>query len=140
MPKIITNNEQETFDFAMEYAKNMKGGEIIGLSGDLGSGKTIFSKGLATALGVRKNVNSPTFVIMKIYKTEENIKIKNFCHIDAYRVGSQDLESIGAFDYIGDKNTISVIEWIENVNIKNLKFIKIKISLINKYKREIKIN
>ena len=63
----ITLSEQETYDFAKEYAKKLKGGEIIGLIGELGAGKTIFTKGLATGLGIERTVTSPTFIILNTY-------------------------------------------------------------------------
>jgi len=115
MIKIITNSEQETFDFAKKYAKSLKGGEVIGLAGELGAGKTIFSKGIAAGLGVTKNVASPTFVVMKVYDTQ-NKKIKTFCHVDAYKISDTDVESIGIPEYLNDKNTVCIIEWIENIS------------------------
>ena len=130
MKKIITNSEQETFDFAYEYAKNLKGGEIIGLKGDLGSGKTVFSKGLAAGLGIKQNVTSPTFVVMKVYSVENHKSIKTFCHIDAYRLSGSDIESTGIQEYIDDKNTILVIEWVDRIKkILPRKTRLIKISL-----------
>jgi len=108
----ITKSENETFEFAREYAHNLKGGEVIGLSGDLGAGKTVFTKGLAAGLNIKQTVTSPTFVIMKIYGGK---KIK-LVHIDAYRLESErDLEAIGAAEYFGGKNTVVVIEWAEKI-------------------------
>ena len=62
-----TNSDKETFALGKEWAKKLKGGEIIALEGDLGAGKTVFSQGLCTGLGYKKRVQSPTFVLMKIY-------------------------------------------------------------------------
>jgi len=70
-----TYSEKQTFNLGKKIAKKLQGGEIIGLTGDLGAGKTVFIKGLAKGLGVRQAVTSPTFVLMKIYKT--NLKFKN---------------------------------------------------------------
>lgn len=115
--KKITNNEKETFNFANNYAKKLKGGEIIGLIGDLGAGKTVFTKGLAKGLEIKETITSPTFVIMKVYKVKSNLlKIKCLVHIDAYRLRSvRDLEAIGALEYFNKKDTITVIEWPENI-------------------------
>ena len=117
MNKIITNSEQETFDWAKNFAQKLKGGEIIGLIGDLGAGKTVFTKGLAYGLGVKNTVTSPTFVIMKIYKIgNQKSEIKNLVHIDAYRLKSAcDLTAIGADEYFKRKDTVTIIEWPENI-------------------------
>lgn len=142
MQKIITNSEKETFDWANNFAKTLKGGEVIGLSGDLGAGKTIFTKGLAKGLGITNNVNSPTFVIMKKYETKnEKIKIKNLIHIDAYRLNSaEDIKAIGADEYFERPDTITVIEWPENIKrILPIKIIFIKIKSLNENEREIKL-
>ncbi len=115
MKKIITKNEKETLDFAKNFAKTLKGGEIIGLSGNLGAGKTIFAKGIAQGLNIKDNINSPTFVLMKVYNTPGKI-IKKLVHIDAYRLKNpEDLKAIGALDYMQREDTLMLIEWIENI-------------------------
>lgn len=115
MQTLITNNPEETIALAQKIAVLLRGGEVIALNGDLGAGKTCFSQALGKALGVTNNITSPTFVVMKIYETnQKNIKI--FCHIDAYRLSSEnELEAIGALDYFKNKNTISIIEWAEKI-------------------------
>lgn len=125
--KIISKSEKETFAFAKNFAKNLRGGEVLALTGNLGAGKTVFTKGLAAGLGIKKNITSPTFVLMKIYPVKIKSKIKNLCHIDAYRVNShKDLIAIGAEDYINNPETVTVIEWAEKIkklltkNIKNV--------------------
>lgn len=114
--KIITNSEKETFDFAKKLAKKAKGGEVYALSGDLGAGKTVFVRGFCAGLGVERNVNSPTFVLMKIYPVKKHQSIKEVCHIDAYRLKTEkDLEAIGALDYFGREDIVCFIEWPERV-------------------------
>ncbi len=116
MSKIITKSEKETFDFAKKYAQELKGGEVIGLIGDLGAGKTVFAKGLAAGLGIKDTITSPTFVLMKIYQTGGRKNIKTLCHIDAYRVKSaQDILAIGAEEYFNRPDTVSMIEWADKV-------------------------
>ena len=140
---IISNSEKETFDFAKNFAKQIKGGEIIELYGNLGAGKTIFTKGLAFGIGIKKVVNSPTFVIMKTYKIKKKYyKIKNLVHIDAYRINSdEDVVDIGIKEYFNRDDTIIIIEWAENIKkIILQKSIKIKIKIIDKNIRKIKIN
>jgi tRNA threonylcarbamoyladenosine biosynthesis protein TsaE len=114
--KITTESEKETFDLAAKMAKNVKGGEVYALSGDLGAGKTVFVRGFCHGLGIKKGVNSPTFVLMKIHKVRGHKAIKEVCHIDAYRLKSKaDLEAIGALDYFGRKDTVCFLEWPEMV-------------------------
>lgn len=122
-------NQQTTFDLAKGLARELKGGETIGLIGDLGAGKTVFAQGLAKGLGVKSNVNSPTFVLMKVYKVSAG-KIKRLIHIDAYRLDSAvDLENLGLLDYLGKPENVVVIEWADKVKKilpKNAKLIKFK--------------
>ena len=117
MDKIITQSEKETYNFAKKYAKKLKGGEVIGLIGGLGAGKTVFAQGLAAGLGVKETVNSPTFVLMKVYKMKnEKLKIKNLVHIDAYRITKpEEIEAIGAREYFERPDTVTVIEWADKV-------------------------
>ena len=117
MNTIITNSEQETYSLAKKFAKNLKGGEIIGLIGDLGAGKTVFTKGLANGFGIKKTITSPTFVIMKVYEIKlVNCKIKKLIHIDAYRLKSaNDLIAIGADEYFKQEDTVVIIEWPKNI-------------------------
>ncbi len=138
--KKITNSEKETFDFARDFARKLKGGETIGLVGDLGAGKTIFTKGLAKGLGVKQTITSPTFVLMKIYPIQNSkFKIQNLIHIDAYRIKNEnDLISIGAEEYFDRDNTITIIEWADRVKkILPKKARIIKILTKEKNKREI---
>ncbi len=139
----ISNSEKETFDFAKNFAKQLKGGEIIELHGNLGAGKTTFTKGLAFGMGIREIVNSPTFVIMKIYKIEKKCsKIKNLIHIDAYRINSnEDVVGVGIEEYFNRDDVVVVIEWVENIKKIILKeSVKIKFKIVDKNIRKIKIN
>lgn len=126
LQKIITKNEQQTFNLGKKLAKKLKGGEIIALSGNLGAGKTVFVKGLAAGLGIKKPITSPTFVLLKIYNTNlhefttnlhksEN-EIKLLCHIDAYRLtDAQELVDIGVLDYFNRLDCVCVVEWADRV-------------------------
>ncbi len=136
--KIITLSERETISLGKRIAKQLKGGETIALIGELGAGKTIFTKGIAGGLKVKKIITSPTFVLMKIYKTNEDKHrtsssksgIQKLCHVDAYRLKSgQDLIDIGINDYLGQKDTITIIEWanqVDSILPKDAIFVKIK--------------
>jgi len=135
--KIITHSEKETYNFAKDFSNKLNGGEVLLLIGDLGSGKTAFTKGLAKGLKIKNTITSPTFVLMKVYSGK-----KQLIHIDAYRLNSgQDLEAIGALDYFGDPEWITVIEWAERVKDvwpKNKVVIEFKVK--SDKEREIKIS
>jgi len=126
-------------ELACNYAKKLKGGEIIGLIGDLGAGKTVFAKGLARGLGAKNVINSPTFVLMKIHSVRHK-NIKRFIHIDAYRIKSaEDITAIGAGEYFNRPDTVTVIEWADKIKkILPITSIKVKIEYKTKNQRLIK--
>jgi len=108
---ITTNSTEETKELAEDFAKKLKGGEILALKGDLGSGKTTFVQGLARELKIKERITSPTFVILNLHQADKGLSL---AHFDLYRLKDEvDLEGIGATDYLGKKNIISVIEWPE---------------------------
>lgn len=135
----ISNSEKDTFNFAKKFAKNLKGGEVVGLIGDLGAGKTVFAKGLASGLGIKQKITSPTFVLMRIYPVKKG-SIRNFIHIDAYRLKSAaGLAAIGAKEYMNDPESIVLIEWADRVK-KHLPAAKIINIAVLESSRLIKIN
>ena len=144
MNKIITNSEKETFEFAKDLAQTLKGGETLCLTGDLGSGKTAFTKGLAKGLGVADMITSPTFVLMKNYDVETGHapSLRKLVHIDAYRLLSdKDLEAIGINDYLNNPLYITVIEWADRVRASWPKdCLKINFKTLRGNKREIIIH
>ena len=108
---MIVKSLCETEKIAKKLASKLKGNEVIALYGDLGVGKTAFTRALASFFGLEDEVSSPTFSLVNEYSNEK-IRI---CHFDMYRIsGFEDLESTGFFDYIG--NAVLVIEWSENVD------------------------
>jgi tRNA threonylcarbamoyladenosine biosynthesis protein TsaE len=141
MEKFIAKTEKETFTFAKKLVSKLHGGEVLCLSGDLGAGKTIFTKGLAAGLGITKIITSPTFVLMKVYPVK-NSSFKHLIHIDAYRLNhGEELEAIGALDYFGKSDCLTVIEWPERVSeILPKDRIDIKIKILKDNQREIKIS
>ena len=105
--KYHSNNTEETERLAYEFARSLKGGEIITLDGDLGAGKTAFVRGLVKGLGITDTVSSPTFTIVNEYR---HGTIPVF-HFDVYRIGSSDeLYDIGWEDYI-NSDAVIVMEW-----------------------------
>ncbi len=122
MQKILTRNSEETKNLAKVLAMEIRGGEIICLSGDLGAGKTTFTQGLLEELGAEGPYTSPTFTIMKEYnlsnQANQLVKLKAVYHIDAYRVNEKDLLELAWQDFAGKKDCVTIVEWAERV--KNL--------------------
>ncbi len=132
----ITTNSAQTRKLGETLAKELKGGKIICLTGELGSGKTTFAQGVLRGLGAKGHYTSPTFLVMKHYKKEipnpksqipnkyqnskiktarQNSKVKNIFHLDCYRVKPKDILDLGWEEIIADKNNIVIIEWAERI-------------------------
>jgi tRNA threonylcarbamoyladenosine biosynthesis protein TsaE len=133
--KYISKTEIETYQIAAKIAKKLKGGEIIALEGDLGAGKTTFVRGLARAFGIKQNVTSPTFVLMKIYEIgNKKYEIRNLVHVDCYRLDEvQELFYLGIEEYLNKPAMVVIIEWADKIRVYLRNFKKIKwIKIINK--------
>ncbi len=104
---IESQNEQETFELGEKLGKEAAPGDVYALLGDLGVGKTIFTKGLAKGLGIKEHVNSPTFTIMQIYD-EGRLPLY---HFDVYRIGDpEEMDEIGYEDYFFGQG-VCLVEW-----------------------------
>ena len=138
MEKYITNSEEETKKFAKEFAKKLKVGDVIVLTGDLGSGKTKFVEGVLSNFGLENEISSPTFTIVNEYKKDDI----NFYHFDVYRLeDSDEFYAIGGEEYF--EKGICLIEWGEMIeDVLPSKYIKIsfKRNLEEDNKREIYID
>lgn len=100
---------KDTENLGKRISSLLKGDEVIAMFGDLGAGKTAFTRGLASGLGFEYGVSSPTFAIVNEYNAKYNIY-----HFDMYRITSEDdLYSTGYYDYLD--NGVLVIEWSENI-------------------------
>ena len=104
---------------AMQIAKTLKGGEVLALTGELGSGKTTFTKALGKALGIRGTITSPTFVMMQQYQTgSTNAQGQALWlyHLDLYRTKDfKEVAGLGIQQYWGHPQTITVIEWADKI-------------------------
>ena len=106
---IETQNAKETFQLGKKIGKKALPGQIYTLNGDLGVGKTVFTQGVASGLGIREPVNSPTFTILQEY---EGGRLP-FYHFDVYRIGDiEEMEEIGYDDYFFGEG-ICLIEWAQ---------------------------
>ena len=104
---IETNSAKETFELGKRLGEKAVAGQIYTLNGDLGTGKTVFTQGVAVGLGIKEPVNSPTFTIVQVYD-EGRLPLY---HFDVYRIADSDeMYEIGYEEYVyGDG--VSVIEW-----------------------------
>lgn len=123
----ITKSREETIKFAEEYGKTLRGGDVLLLDGDMGAGKTVFTKGIALALGISNEITSPTYAYLNDYDGK-------LYHYDCYRLSSgEDAEALGLTEYFyGDG--VCVVEWSENIadvlpdNCKRVKIEKIDLN------------
>ena len=124
---MISHSLKETQNLAEGFAKDLIGrgkektATVVGLYGDLGSGKTAFTQFVAEAFGVKEEVTSPTFIIEKIYnlpagRQEQIASFSTFVHVDAYRLDNgDDLKKIGFEKVLKNPDTLVFIEWPERV-------------------------
>lgn len=108
MAVFISHSARETEAFATEYARGLKGGDVVLLEGDMGAGKTVFAKGVAAGLGVDEEITSPTYAYMNDYSGK-------LYHYDCYRLscGAQ-AEALGLTDYFYGGG-VCLIEWAQNI-------------------------
>jgi tRNA threonylcarbamoyladenosine biosynthesis protein TsaE len=133
--EIKTKNPAHTIQVAKDLAKKLKPGHVLGLVGQLGSGKTCFVKGLASGLGLKDPdiVTSPSFVLLNIYPGKTRL-----CHFDLYRIrwGGEIIE-FGFYDYLD--NSIIAIEWAEKVPQEILgEYLKVEFEITGKNTRLIR--
>ena len=108
MATFISKSREDTEAFAVEYAKTLRAGDVVLLDGDMGAGKTVFSKGIAKGLGIEEEVTSPTYAYMNDYDGR-------LFHYDCYRIESvAQAENLGLADYF-DMGGICLIEWAQNI-------------------------
>lgn len=109
MKEIIINNEQDMIALGEKIGSMLWENSVVALSGDLGAGKTTFTKGIGKALGIPTVINSPTFTILKIHQGKMPLY-----HMDVYRInknsGDDDLEEFF------EKGGVTVVEWAENID------------------------
>lgn len=124
MKQFISKSEQDTIDFAYKLASKLNTGDIIVLTGELGSGKTKFTQGILKYFGLESEISSPTFTIVNEYHTSN----KNIFHFDVYRLEDCDeFYAIGGEEYF--ENGICIIEWGEIIeSILPPDYIKISFS------------
>ncbi len=134
---MLTRSAKETIRLGKKFARGLRKGDVVALCGDLGSGKTTFTKGIGKGLGVKDalHINSPTFVLIKEYEGRLLLY-----HLDLYRLDDlKDIEDIAVEEYMyGDG--VTIIEWAEKAKkILPKKHIVVKFKIKGAEEREIKI-
>lgn len=108
MAVYLSGSERATVEFAKEYSKTLRAGDVVLLNGDMGAGKTVFCKGIAKGQGIEDEILSPTYAYMNDYDGK-------LYHYDCYRLNSgAEAERLGLTDYFYG-NGVCVIEWAENI-------------------------
>ncbi len=106
-----SHSAEETFHFAETLAESCRSGLVISLRGDLGTGKTVFTKGFARGLGITETVTSPTFTIMQIYEGGR-LALR---HFDVYRImDPEEMYEVGLDEYVGGDG-VTLIEWADRI-------------------------
>ena len=128
--RITTKNEFETIEIAQNFESEKFPNMIICLDGELGSGKTVFTKGIANALGIDETITSPTFTIIKEYPNGE----LHLYHMDVYRLDGN-TDGVDIEDYF-TKGGVVVIEWAETIkNILPEERLDIKFKVLDENRR-----
>lgn len=129
----ITHSLEETSQFISELLPSLSGGDILLLEGNLGAGKTAFTKLLGKRLGINEDITSPTFSLMNIYELPEPIQgIQQLIHVDAYRMESEEeVYDIGLDEYMNAPDTLLCIEWPERIekSLQNKKAMHFRFAL-----------
>lgn len=131
----LTHSPEETEQLGQQFAEALKPGDVVAFYGDLGAGKTAFTRGIARGLGIREAVTSPTYTIVNEYLSG---RIPLF-HFDMYRLGSADeLFDIGWEDYL-ERGGVCAVEWSENVEEAFEQVICVDIRRVDDTTREITV-
>lgn len=134
---IKLENEEQTKKVAIDFANKLKPGDLVLLNGDLGAGKTTFTRYTFEALGAKGVVNSPTFAIMKVYESP----VAELYHFDTYRIDVNEAIESGFDEILSNRqDKIIFIEWSENIAplLQNVSYI-VNLKYVTETEREIEI-
>lgn len=137
--KIISTSVQETIRIGRRIASKLKPGDIVCLFGQLGSGKTVLTKGIASSLGIRKeNCISPTFILVRQHRVKNNFFLY---HFDLYRVDSvEEIIDLGYEEYFYGEG-ITVVEWADRLNgLMPKEYLKIELACLRDSRRKIELS
>lgn len=138
--KYLSTSREDTQELAKKLVSDLKIGTTICLYGELASGKTTFTQGIANFFGITR-LTSPTFTIMKEYPVSNHQVIKKICHLDLYRLSDpNDLKAFSVDEIVSDQENLVIIEWPEKfINQMPDTRIDIKLHILSENEREITI-
>jgi tRNA threonylcarbamoyladenosine biosynthesis protein TsaE len=111
--EFVTRSPEDTFELARRIAADLRGRAVFLLTGDLGSGKTVFAKGLAAGLGIDPaEVTSPSFTLINVH---EAIDGRRFYHVDLYRLSEGEVAALGLEEILEDESGVVAIEWADRL-------------------------
>lgn len=136
--KKLSKKAEETLKLGESIGKKLKSGSVLALKGDLGGGKTTFTKGIAKGMGIKEEVTSPSFTLMKIYKTKEG----SLYHFDFYRIDSpKDMAGYELEEALRDEKGIVIVEWAEKIEtVLPKEKLVVKFKYINEDSRELTLD
>jgi len=139
---IVSKSATETEKIGGKLARELSPGNVIALTGDLGGGKTTFTKGLARGLGISEPITSPTFMLERVFATEGQPEIKYLRHYDAYRLeNGKELADIGFLDAVEGGDSVAVVEWADRVKeVLPASTIWVNFSFVDDNTRQLEIN
>ena len=130
------NSTEEMIEFGKEIGSNLEGGSVLELIGDVGAGKTTFTKGLALGLGVLETVQSPTFTISRVYEGD-NLTLS---HYDSYSSNDYGIMKMELAENLSDPQNITVVEWAGDLaDILPEKHLKLIFESVSEDKRLVKV-
>lgn len=141
--EFLSKGTAQTAQIALDFGAKLEAKEnkaaVVGLYGELGGGKTTFMKYLAESFGIKETIQSPTFVIEKIYELE-NKPFQHLIHIDAYRIEKEDeMINLGWNEIISDSKNLICIEWPDRIAKIMPEHIIIKFEHVSENERKISI-
>ena len=132
----VTHSPEETFEIGRKLGESIAGGSTVLLHGDLGAGKTLFTKGLAEGLGIyAEDVTSPSFTLVNIH--EGRLRLY---HVDLYRLDEGASGELGLEEMFEDQSAVTVIEWAERLGFAPDGAIEIEIEYVSENERKISIS
>lgn len=114
----ISSSDKKTREIARKFADNLKVGDVVCLYGDLGFGKTTFTKGIAEGLGISTRIISPTFTIIREHAVKNHeSRIMKLVHVDLYRVENEkQIAELGIEEILADQSSIKILEWAKKAH------------------------
>ena len=136
--KVILNSEQETRALGQKCGQLLRGGEVIELIGDIGAGKTTFTKGVAEGMGVTDTIQSPTFTISRVYDAPSGIEL---CHYDFYRLSDAGIMADELQEASNNPHSVVIIEWGDIVReVLPQDYVEVHFSAISESVRELEFS